>query len=134
MRGSRCFSTVPHASGGLSRLESGGSMSASVPTPLMTPRAEPLRTRGIALHREVLLATDGWPAAAAASRVAAALAARWEVRPHACTVLPPPSVAFDPVTMAVACGPSVEDEIRGEVSRQLDACTPGSLGWSREMT
>jgi nucleotide-binding universal stress UspA family protein len=71
-------------------------MSASLPASVMTaPPVEPSRTRGIVLHREVLLATDGSPAAQAASRIAAALGARWAVSPSVCTVPPSPSMAFD---------------------------------------
>lgn len=107
-------------------------MTASVPaTP---PAGTPTSTselRPPMLHREVLLATDASPAALAATRVAAALATRWSVTPHVCTVVPPPPMAFDPVGANIVYSPGLEQEMREEVERQVGAAAGGSLGWPR---
>lgn len=94
--------------------------------------AEPTARPPIALHREILLATDASPAAAAATRVTAALASRWHVTPNVCTVVPPPPMAADPVGANIVYSPVLEQEFRDEVTRQLHACAPESSGWPRE--
>lgn len=108
-------------------------MSASVQgTPPVDEAARPSDLRPLVLHRDVLLATDGSPAALAATRVAGALAERWSVTPHVCTVVPPPPMAFDPVGANIVYSPGLEREIREEVERQVAASAGGSLGWPRE--
>ena len=108
-------------------------MSASVPTiPPMPTVARASDSRGLSLHREVLLATDASAAASAATRVVAALATRWSVTPRVCTVVPPPPMAFDPMGVNIACAPSMEEALRVEVWRQVDACAGDALGWPRE--
>ena len=97
-------------------------------TTMHTP--EPVRTRPVALHRDVLLATDASPAAFAATRFVEALAARWRVTPRVVTVVPPPPVAFDPTGVTVAFGRTLEDQLANEVQRQLELC-PG-VAWERE--
>jgi nucleotide-binding universal stress UspA family protein len=108
-------------------------MTASVPT---TPSAGSAlgssEFRPPMLHREVLLATDASPAALAATRVAGALATRWSVRPHVCTVVPPPPMAFDPVGANIVYSPGLDREIREEVERQVESSAASSLGWPRE--
>ena len=79
----------------------------------------------------LLLATDASPAALAATRVAAALAAHWGVTPQVCTVVPPLPVAFDPAGPSVAYASNSEESLRVEVGRQLDGV--GSSGWNREL-
>lgn len=108
-------------------------MSASVPA--IPPVAEvvgPSDTSVPVLHRDVLLATDASPAAAAATRVVSALAARWSVTPRVCTVVPPPPMAFDPVGVNIAYTPAIEEELRSEVRDQLAACSADALGWPCE--
>ena len=108
-------------------------MSATLPAIL--PVTAPPKSHGsrmLALHRDILLATDASPAATAATRVAAALAARWSVTPHVCTVLPPPPMAFDPMAVSMAYSPSMEETLSREVTYQLGDCTGDTLGWSRE--
>lgn len=108
-------------------------MSASVPaTPSVADVGRPSDTSVPVLHRAVLLATDASPAAAAATRVVSALAARWSVTPHVCTVVPPPPMAFDPVGVNIAYSPVIEEELRGEVRDQLTACSADALGWPCE--
>lgn len=104
--------------------------SLSMTPPIIDPSGEP-DARMVTLHRDILLATDASPAAFAATRVTAALAARWGVTPRVCTVVSPPPVAFDPVGVSVTYSPSIEEELRLEVGRQL-AATDDSLGWERE--
>jgi len=105
-------------------------MSASIPvTPASAEVVRPSDTSVLALHREVLLATDASPAASAATRV---VAARWSVTPRICTVVPPPPMAFDPVGVNIAYSPVIEQELRNEVRDQLKACSDGALGWPRE--
>lgn len=87
--------------------------------------------RATTTHPALLLATDASPAALAATRVAAALAAHWRITPQVCTVVPPLPGALDPAGLAVAFGPSLEEALRLEVSRQLDGVAP--LGWQREL-
>jgi nucleotide-binding universal stress UspA family protein len=84
------------------------------------------------VHHDILLASDASPAAFAATRVAAALALRWGVTPHVCTVVPPPTIALDPAGVSVAFTPSIEEELRLEVCRQLEAT--GSLGCTPEVS
>jgi nucleotide-binding universal stress UspA family protein len=108
-------------------------MNASAPTtPTPTPAARPSDPPVIARHRDILLASDASPSALAATRIVAALAARWSVVPHVCTVVPPPPMAFDPVGVNVAYSPSIEEELRREVGQQLDGCAAESAGWTRE--
>jgi len=99
----------------------------------MTEVARPPEGRTLALHREILLASDASPAAAAATRVVDALAARWSTTPHVCTVVPTPPLAVDPAGVSVTYLPAIGDELRNEVSRQLAACSDNALGWPREM-
>src|SRR6476659_2663254 len=109
-------------------------MGATVPTTqTMTEVARPPEGRTLALHREILLASDASPAAAAATRVVDALAARWSTTPHVCTVVPTPPLAVDPAGVSVTYLPAIGDELRNEVSRQLAACSDNALGWPREM-
>jgi len=106
----------------------------AIPTPLVSREAAESSTRpSIALHRAILLATDASPAAGAATRVAAALASRWRVTPNVCTVVPPPPVAIDAVGAAIAYSPALEEELRREVARQLDASAVEASGWPREI-
>jgi nucleotide-binding universal stress UspA family protein len=98
----------------------------------MTEVARPPEARALALHRDILLASDASPAAGAATRLAGALAARWSSTPHVCTVLPAPPLALDPAGVSVTYAPSIADELRAEVTRQLTSCCPDALGWPRE--
>ena len=108
-------------------------MGATVPTTeTMTEVARPPEGRPLALHRDILLATDASPAAAAATRVVEALAARWSATPHVCTVVPAPPLAIDPAGVSITYVPSIADELRDEVSSQLSACSTAAAGWSRE--
>ena len=108
-------------------------MGATVPTAqTMTEVARPPEGRALALHRDILLASDASPAAAAATQVVDALAARWSTTPHVCTVVPTPPLAVDPAGVSVTYVPAIGDELRNEVSRQLAACSDNALGWSRE--
>ena len=80
-------------------------MSAVVHNPTTPmPAEEPSQSRTVALHRDLVLATDGSPAAFAATRFVSALAAQWPVTPHVLTVAPPPSMAFDPSGATVTLG------------------------------
>ena len=106
-------------------------MSAFVPTTQPIGDVRPIDPRPLTLHRDVLLATDASPAASAATRVAAALAARWSTNPHVCTVIPPPP-AIDPMGAGIAYAPSIGEEMRDAVTDQLVSCCPESSGWSRE--
>lgn len=85
-----------------------------------------------ALVPTVLLATDGTPAARAATTVVSALAARWDVCPHVVTVYPPPPTPYDPMVSNMAWQFNLEDELQREVDRQLAACTDDASQWSRE--
>jgi nucleotide-binding universal stress UspA family protein len=87
----------------------------------------------MALHRDVLLATDASPAAYAAMRVVSAMAVRWPVTAHAVTVVPPPPLGYDPVGISVAVGASLEEELAREVRSQLSSATPGASVWHYEM-
>jgi len=82
-------------------------MSAFVPTTQPISDVRPIDPRPLTLHRDVLLATDASPAASAATRVAAALAARWSTNPHVCTVIPSPPPAIDPMGAGIAYAPSI---------------------------
>ena len=106
-------------------------MSASVPTTPVDPpsSADP---RPLMLHREILLATDASPAALAATRVAGALARRWAMTPHVCTVVPPPPMAFDPVGANIVYAPGLEREIRQEIEHQVEASAGESSCWPHE--
>src|SRR5689334_21338730 len=100
-------------------------MTAKLPTSPVGRDAVDVSSRpALTLHREVLLATDASPAATAATRVVAALAARWQVTPNVCTVLPPPSLAMDPVGANVVYSPLLDEALRLEVARQLEASAP----------
>ena len=106
-------------------------MSAVVHNPMMpVPAEEPSPGRTVALHRDLVLATDGSPAAFAATRFVSALTARWPVTPHVVTVVPPPPMAFDPSGGTVTLDMSLEEQLSSEVGRQLEICF-GSA-WSRE--
>lgn len=108
-------------------------MEATVPTiQAMTEAARPPEGRALALHRDILLASDASPAAAAATQVVAALAARWSTTPHVCTVVPMPPLALDPAGVSVTYAPSIADGLCNEVSGQLGACSVATSGWSRE--
>ena len=85
----------------------------------------------LTLRRDILLASDGSPAAFAATRVTAALASHWRVTPRVCTVAPPAPVALDASGISLAYAPSGEEALRLEVCRQLEEI--GSLGWSHEV-
>ena len=101
--------------------------SASAPT--RVPDASP--SRAIALHRDVLLASDGSPAACAATRFLAALSARLPLTPHVLTVVPLPSATVDPVGAGIAFGASLEAELGSEVQHQLERCS--ACAWSHEI-
>jgi len=107
-------------------------MSAFVPTTQPMGDVPPTDPRPLTLHRELLLATDASPAASAATRVVAALAARWSTTPHACTVIPPPTTAIDPIGVTLAYAPSIAEELQHNVTDQLASCCSESSGWSRE--
>lgn len=108
-------------------------MEATAPTiQPMTDVARPPERPPLALHREILLASDASSAAAAATRVVDALAARWCTTPHVCTVVPPPPLALDPAGVGVTYNPSIADLLCDEVSGQLAACAAATSGWSRE--
>lgn len=94
------------------------------------PSAEPTRSRTVALHRNVLLATDGSPAALASTRFVARLAAQWPVSPRAITVVPPTAVTFDPLGANIAFDGTLEEELRLEVVRQLESSS--GRAWPRE--
>jgi nucleotide-binding universal stress UspA family protein len=79
----------------------------------------------------LLLATDGTPAARAATRVAAALAERAGMRPHVLTALPP-RAALDPTAPAILGRDGLADELCREIGRQLATCSPDAAQWSRE--
>jgi len=101
-------------------------------TPPITTAPESSGAPALALHRDILLASDASPAACAAMHPTAALAARWNVAPRVCTVMPPAPLALDPAGVSVTCTPSIEEELRLEVARQLDTVA-GSLGWPHEL-
>jgi nucleotide-binding universal stress UspA family protein len=108
-------------------------MSAFVPTTSpIDDDGKSADTRPLTLHRELLLATDASPAASAATRVVAALAARWSTTPHVCTVIPSPPTATDPMGVSIAYTPSIAEELQREVTGQLASCCTESSGWSRE--
>ncbi|HTK54737.1 MAG TPA: universal stress protein [Gemmatimonadaceae bacterium] len=107
-------------------------MSAFVPTTQPMDDARPTDARPLTLHRELLLATDASAAASAATRVAAALAARWSTTPHVCTVIPSPPTAMDPTGISIAYAPSIAEEMQRAVTDQLASCCAESSGWSRE--
>jgi nucleotide-binding universal stress UspA family protein len=109
------------------------SMTASVfTTPPISDAPESLGAPVLALHRDILLASDASPAADAATRVTAALATRWGVTPRVCTVVPPPPLALDPVGVNFAYSPSIAEELQREVRRRLDSVS-NSLGWAHEI-
>jgi nucleotide-binding universal stress UspA family protein len=107
-------------------------MSAFVPTTQPMGDVRPNDPRPLTLHRELLLATEASPAASAATRVVAALAARWSTTPHVCTVVPSPPTAIDPIGVSVIYAPHIEEEMRSAVTDQLASCCTESSGWSRE--
>ena len=109
-------------------------MGAIAPTTqTMTEVARLPEGRPLALHRDILLASDASPAAAAATQVVDALAARWSTTPHVCTVVPTPPPTVDPACVGITYVPDIADELRNEVSGQLAACSDNALGWPREM-
>lgn len=81
----------------------------------------------------LLLATDGTPPAVAATRVAAALAGRWQLCPHVLTVVPP-SVSLDPVYPTLNA-PSADACLvaRAVVADQLAACSTEAAGWVHDL-
>ncbi len=107
-------------------------MTAFVPTIQPTGDARPTDLRPLTLHRELLLATDASPAASAATRVVAALSARWSTTPHVCTVMPSPAMVMDPMAVGIAYAPSIAEEMRSAVTDQLAACCTESSDWPRE--
>ena len=108
-------------------------MEATVPAiQTMTDVERSPEGRALALHRDILLASDASPAAAAATRVVDVLSARWSTTPHVCTVVPLPPLALDPAGASVVYAPSIADELCREVGDQLAACSAASAGWSRE--
>jgi nucleotide-binding universal stress UspA family protein len=89
-------------------------------------------TRSLTLVRpEILLATDGTPAALAATRFTGALAERWGLRPHVFTVLPPP-VPLDPLLTSLPSRLDPELCAEQEIARQLATCSPNADNWARE--
>jgi len=94
------------------------------------PVVEPSRARPVALHRDVLLATDGSPAAFAATRFVGALAERAPVTPRVLTVVPPPPTVIDPLGVTAAFGATLEEQLGNEVQRQLELCS--ATTWARE--
>jgi nucleotide-binding universal stress UspA family protein len=80
---------------------------------------------------EILLATDGTPAALAATRFAGALAERRGLRPHAFTVLPTP-VPLDPLLTTMPSRFDPELCAEQEIARQLATCSPNADDWTRE--
>ena len=107
-------------------------MSAFVPTTSPISDAKPTDTRALTLHREVLLATDASTAASAATRVVAALTARWSTTPHVCTVIPSPPTVIDPIGATLVYAPSIAEELQHGVTEQLASCCSETSGWSRE--
>ena len=85
------------------------------------------------VEHEILLATDGSPAAFAATHAAAVLAARWAVTPRVLTVVAPTPIAFDPGLPSIPYDQGIEDSLRRDVGRQLAACD-SALGWPHEIT
>jgi nucleotide-binding universal stress UspA family protein len=84
-----------------------------------------------ALHPDILLATDGTPAALAATRFVAVLAERWGVRPHVFTVLPP-AVPIDPLLTTLPTRYDRELDAEQEIGRQLTSCSASAENWTRE--
>ena len=80
---------------------------------------------------EILLATDGTPAAFAATRFVGALAERRGLRPHAFTVLPP-LVPLDPLLTTIPSRFDPELCAEQEIARQLATCSPNADDWTRE--
>ena len=107
-------------------------MSAFVPTTQPVGDVRPNDPRPLTRHRELLLATDASPAASAATRVVAALAARWSTTPHVCTVIPSPPTAIDPMGISIAYAPIIEEEMQQAVTDQLASSCIESAAWSRE--
>ena len=107
-------------------------MSAFVPTTQAMCDERPADPRPLTLHRDLLLATDASPAASAATRVAAALAARWSTTPHVCTVIPSPPTAIDPLGVAIAYAPGIAEGMQHAVTDQLASSCAESSRWSRE--
>ena len=105
-------------------------MSAAVTNSMTSVSVESSRARPVALHRDVLLATDGSPAAFAATRFVSALAARSPVTPRVLTVVPPPPTIIDPVGVTAAFGATLAEQLGLEVQRQLELFP--ATGWARE--
>src|SRR5687768_13551717 len=108
-------------------------MNSVVSTAAAVARDEVSRARLVSPHRDVLLASDASPAALAATRIVSALASRWSMTRRVVTVVPPPSVAFNPVGVTVAFGAGHEEELAREVRSQLVAASVGAAVWSHEM-
>ena len=103
------------------------------PSPMTAPYAgESTRLRPIALHRDVLLATDGSPAAFAATRCVNLLATRFPLTLHALTVVAPP-MPFDPMGANAVIAAGIEREVSAEVRRQLTAAANGSIVWQHQV-
>lgn len=109
-------------------------MNAIVPTPAPAVHSDVALPRPMALHRDVLLASEGSPAALAATRIVNALALRWHTTPHVLTVVPPPPVVFDPMCVNVAISAEVQQELAHQVRDQLAAASCGASVWSHEMS
>ena len=105
-------------------------MNAAVSNSMTSAPVVESRARPVALHRDVLLATDGSPAAFAATRFVSALAARTPVTPRIVTVVPPPATVIDPIGVTAAFGATLEEQLGNEVQRQLELCS--ATTWARE--
>ena len=104
---------------------------ASSTTPIH--RTELTRSRSVARHRDVLLATDGSRPAVAATGFVGALATRVPLTPHAITVVPPPAMAFDPIGAGVTISAQLQEELASEVRGQLATGAYGGTIWHHEM-
>jgi nucleotide-binding universal stress UspA family protein len=94
-------------------------MTAIVPNSPIS-RAESSRTRAAALYRDVLLASDGSPAAFAATRLVGKLASERGITPFVVTVVPPPQTIVDPVGASFAFGATLAEQLRYQVHHQLE--------------
>src|SRR5215204_2676248 len=101
----------------------GGRMNAAVSNSMTSAPVVESRARPVALHRDVLLATDGSPAAFAATRFVSALIARTPVTTRVLTVVPPPPTIIDPVGVGAVFGRTLEEQLGNEVQRQLELCS-----------
>ena len=105
-------------------------MNAAVSNSMTSAPVVESRARPVALHRDVLLATDGSPAAFAATRFVSALMARTPVTTRVLTVVPPPPTIIDPVGVGAVFGRTLEEQLGNEVQRQLELCS--ATTWARE--